>query len=645
MIRCVCMSFAAIAAILGVPRSPLAQSPTPRARIIFVDDDAPPGGDGKSWKSALCFLQDALALARSEIVSEIRVAQGTYKPDQGVGYIPGDVNAAFELIPGVTLHGGYAGIGTPHPSSCSPTLFASVLSGDLLGNDGPNFTNYGDNTYRVIRATRRGTSTFIAGFTITASQRNVFEPLSGGGLFCAGGDVTVHDCQFERNRAYLGAAFAVESGHLILRRCALINNYSDYSGAGDVRNPGSLEIEDCLFTKNRVVPHNGGALGLPLTGAAVNVVRRCIFEENTTESDGGAIYGGGANALVEDCTFIENHASWMGGAVAEGSGVYRRCRFENNSAFALGGAFASGSPLATTARFIDCDFINNSSAINWAGAVAGGKTFFNCRFAGNHTGGDNDGGAIRTNTAGTLIANCTFSGNNAGGRGGAVYASVATTIINSTFNGNFAGMGGAAVGGSATICNSVFGQHTGGAPLAGVGPVSYSIVPGDSPLPAGVGNIIADPRFVNALGPDGVAGTEDDDLRLRPDSPCIDAGDTTALPADVFDLDNDGDSAEPLPLDLHGNRRALQTPATPDTGVPPDPPLPPAIVDMGAIEYRRPADIAPEIGDGNVDVDDMIAVILGWGPCPPAPIDCRPDIDGDGEVGVSDLIAVILGWG
>jgi hypothetical protein len=66
---------------------------------------------------------------------------------------------------------------------------------------------------------------------------------------------------------------------------------------------------------------------------------------------------------------------------------------------------------------------------------------------------------------------------------------------------------------------------------------------------------------------------------------------------------------------------------------------------MGAIEYRRPADIAPEIGDGYVDVDDMIAVILGWGPCPAAPIDCHADIDGDGEVGVGDLIAVILGWG
>jgi hypothetical protein len=74
------------------------------------------------------------------------------------------------------------------------------------------------------------------------------------------------------------------------------------------------------------------------------------------------------------------------------------------------------------------------------------------------------------------------------------------------------------------------------------------------------------------------------------------------------------------------------------------------------MEYRRPADIAPTIGDGSVDVDDLIAVILDWGPCddaaggggasqPVIPPPCPADIDDDGEVGAADLIAVILGWG
>ena len=53
-------------------------------------------------------------------------------------------------------------------------------------------------------------------------------------------------------------------------------------------------------------------------------------------------------------------------------------------------------------------------------------------------------------------------------------------------------------------------------------------------------------------------------------------------------------------------------------------------------------------GDGDVNVDDVIAVILAWGPCPLEPTECPADIapfpDGDGEVDADDLIAVILNW-
>jgi hypothetical protein len=47
---------------------------------------------------------------------------------------------------------------------------------------------------------------------------------------------------------------------------------------------------------------------------------------------------------------------------------------------------------------------------------------------------------------------------------------------------------------------------------------------------------------------------------------------------------------------------------------------------------------------GSVDVDDLIAVILGWGPCG-KPQNCAGDVNNSGAVDVDDLIAVILGWG
>jgi T5SS/PEP-CTERM-associated repeat protein len=46
-------------------------------------------------------------------------------------------------------------------------------------------------------------------------------------------------------------------------------------------------------------------------------------------------------------------------------------------------------------------------------------------------------------------------------------------------------------------------------------------------------------------------------------------------------------------------------------------------------------------GDGVVDVQDLIEVITGWGPCKG---DCAADLNGDGIVDVQDLVTVILNW-
>lgn len=45
------------------------------------------------------------------------------------------------------------------------------------------------------------------------------------------------------------------------------------------------------------------------------------------------------------------------------------------------------------------------------------------------------------------------------------------------------------------------------------------------------------------------------DLRMQQDSPTIGQGSNALLPADEFDLDDDGNTTEPLPVDLDGNTR------------------------------------------------------------------------------------------
>jgi hypothetical protein len=59
-------------------------------------------------------------------------------------------------------------------------------------------------------------------------------------------------------------------------------------------------------------------------------------------------------------------------------------------------------------------------------------------------------------------------------------------------------------------------------------------------------------------------------------------------------------------------------------------------------------DISPEpVGNGTVDIDDLVLVITHWGPCPQpcTPGSCVGDTNGDCTVNIDDLVKVITSWG
>jgi hypothetical protein len=45
-----------------------------------------------------------------------------------------------------------------------------------------------------------------------------------------------------------------------------------------------------------------------------------------------------------------------------------------------------------------------------------------------------------------------------------------------------------------------------------------------------------------------------------------------------------------------------------------------------------------------VNVNDLLAVLTAWGPCPAVPRPCFGDADGNGVVDVDDLLIVVLHW-
>ncbi len=176
--------------------------------------------------------------------------------------------------------------------------------------------------------------------------------------------------------------------------------------------------------------------------------------------------------------------------------------------------------------------------------------------------------------------------------------------------------------------------------------ITYSDVKGGY---TGEGNINLNPLFADPNGLDGIIGTEDDNLRLLPGSPCIDAGDSNSVADDLADLDGDGDPNEPIPWDLDGNPRFFDDPVTDDTGVGTWP-----IVDMGAYEFGKVCGDANHpypVGDMNLDceVDISDAVILavawlsedggiGWNPA------CDISIPADGIINGPDFAVIGLHW-
>ncbi len=362
-------------------------------------------------------------------------------------------------------------------------------------------------------------------------------------------------------------------------------------------------------------------------------VTNCTFTGNTAfrfeSGRGGGMYNDNSSPTVTDCAFVENSAGINGG------GMYNR---------------NSSSPIVTKCRFIE----------NFGGFGGGMENVFssnptvtNCTFSGNSS--DHSGGGMSNVLSSPTVTNCFFSANDALG-GGMYNNSGSPTVTNCTFTGN-ADYGMYNDKSSPTVTNCILWGNSPDEfnPFLGTPTVTYSDVQGGF---RGTGNIDADPLFVAASdcfieSPFSQPGCSDpacmsavcdvlpsccdfwwssscvelafdlcpNDFRLSAASPCIDAGDNTAVPVGVT-------------TDLDGNPRFVDDPDTPDSGNG-DPP----IVDMGAYEFQ-PC-IGDINGDGDVGIIDFLILIGSFGPCE----GCPADLDNDGVVGIVDLLTLIGNFG
>jgi len=499
--------------------------------IIYVDDDAAGTNDGSSWENAYVYLQDALADANDSVKPvEIRVAQGIYRPNEGLIAIPEFDwrTTTFQLINGVTLQGGYAGISGADPNERNLQDFETILSGDLNGDDMEvlrrpgwvNDPNRAENSYHVVTSYQNNETAVLNGFIITRGHADYWlRQDHGGGMINLNSNPTVTNCMFIGNLGSVGGGIYNSNSNPTLKNCTFNLNMANSSrgdtsdrGGGMYNDQSSPTLIECIFDQN------GAMYGGGMYSKKSNLnIENCTFSNNLAEG-GGGISNYQSNLILTNCKFVKNRATWHGGGMynyGNGDGVVDiiNCTFIENIAADSGGGISNRY---SNPNLTNCTFRDNSA--NCGGGMANyyrsNPKLNNCTF-GLNISMVSGGGIYNFDGSKPILKNCTFCLNVSEDSGGGMY-----NIYNS----------------NPILINCILWDNTpdqiDGEATVSVANVSYSDIKGGWPE-GGIGIIDVDPLFADPNNGDyhlkSQSGRWDPNsgswVKDDVTSPCIDAGD------------------------------------------------------------------------------------------------------------------------
>ncbi len=448
------------------------------------------------------------------------------------------------------------------------TALAGTAAADVL-TVGPNLTDY---DYLTITAAIAGSASGdeiviapgIYPENLTINGKDLTLRNAGGGdvtifgqnlarclnlISGSGSDVVLRGLIFTGGRDNVGAGIAVSQTCSVIAEDCVIegNTATDFGGGFYVSGEGTFT--NVTFRNNTAANLAGGGVSYG-NEASDTMFIDCLFEDNNALHGAGFVYHkAGIRTSMVGCTFLNNHATGRGGAIAVygtaavGDLRVDNCLFDSNRADLEGGAIWVTDQ--DVFRAVNSVFLNNSAANN-GGAVDNEQIFdaTNCTFYGNavDAAGVNDTFDSHRADADTNLLNCIVVNESAGSKSGPGDLSARRSLIPDVAN----------------------------------------------TAPDAFGNLTGDPMFVDAaMG----------DLRLSSGSAAIDAGDSMGELGSVRVLT--------LIHDFDGADRNVDDTDAPNIGVP----AWALNIDMGAHEYQpeaAPDCIADLNGDTVLDFFDVL---------------------------------------
>ncbi len=436
-----------------------------------------------------------------------------------------------------------------------------------------------------------------------------------------------------------------EDANSVLDGFTITNGTAERFGGGIRCTASSPMIINCIITGNSASDYGGGMYNCYNSNPTII---NCTFSENKSESlcilgnGGGMCNSSNSNPTVTNCKFVNNSVSYSGGGMynhKNSNPIITSCIFRSNSTGRSGGGMInwhSSSPILT-----NCKFSSNHSEDGGGGMCNyydSNPTIKNTIF--NNNSAEKFGGGMKNYESSPMLNNCTVSGCQAESTGGIWNGpSSSTTLTNCILWGNSDNDG---MDESAQISPDV---HQGNETSV----INYCCIQNLTGMLGGIGNIVANPHFVDAENEDYHLKSEAwrwDKIRQRWDyddvtSPCIDAGNPGSL------LENELLTVPDDPNNNWGVNLRINMGAY-----------------GGTIEASMPTHgaslLADMTNDGLVTLEDFAAQALYWSPKdwlngnllnPDVHRDQLPitnsmpgDLNRDGLVNAADLVLLAEDW-